>query len=99
MNFKTTYLLFAVLLGVLAIFGLTQLFGIKSPNDKTAWVISSLNDNKNPVKAADIDNVVIERKGPKPQTLTFYRSEQGWKHKEPSVRVDGSIVDRLIGQV
>jgi hypothetical protein len=99
MSFKTTYILFGLLVAVLAIFGLTQFFGLQSPKDNSAWVFRSLNDKKNPVRSADIDTVTIERTSPKPTKLVFYRSEQGWRLREPDVRIDGYQVDRVIDQV
>jgi hypothetical protein len=99
MNLKTTYILFGVFAVVLAVFGLTQYLGLKSPKDKTAWVFHSLNDTKNPLRAADIESATIERTGAKPIKLVFYRTEQGWRLREPPVRIDGYQVDRVIDQV
>lgn len=99
MNFKTTYILFVVLVLVLAAFGLTQLWGLKQPKEKGLYVLPSLNDARNPTRTEDIQTVEIERSRPTAEKLVFYRSEQGWKLKQPAVRVDGYQVDRVIDQV
>jgi hypothetical protein len=99
MNFKTTYILFGLLAGLLAVLALNQLLGIQSPKDQSAWVFPKLNGGKNVIRANDIDTVEIERTGAKPVKLLFYRGAQGWRSKEPSVRLDGFAVDRLINQV
>ena len=99
MNFKTTYLLFGVLLAVLIVFGLTQLLGVQTPKDNTVWVFKSLNDSKNPVRTEDIESVEIERTSAKPEKLVFSRTEQGWRLTDPDVRLDNYAVDRVIDQV
>jgi hypothetical protein len=99
MNFKTTYILFGLLAGVLVVFGLTQLLGVQSPKDDTVWVFNSLNDRKNLVSSSDIETVQIEHASAQPQKLVFFRNDQGWQLQEPKVRVDGYAVDRVIDQV
>src|SRR6266849_3892143 len=56
MNFKTTYALFGVLVGVLGVFLLTQLFGKRS-QDQDTYVLPSLHDVTTPVRAEDIVRV------------------------------------------
>jgi Domain of unknown function (DUF4340) len=99
MNFKTTYILFGLLAGVLVVFGLTQLLGVQSPKDDSVWVFNSLNDRKNPISSSDIESVEIEHSSAQPQKLIFSRNDQGWQLQEPKVRVDGYAVDRVIDQV
>lgn len=99
MNFKTTYILFGVLVAVLVVFGVTQLLGLQSPKDKSVYVLPTLHDKKKPIRSDDIDTVEIARGKPTEEKLIFYRTDQGWKLREPSVRVDGYAVDRLIQQV
>ncbi len=99
MNFKTTYILFGVLFGVLALFGLTQLLGWRSSTDKSVYALPTLNDNRKPVKTEDIETVEIERTRPNAEKLVFQRSEQGWRLQQPSVRVDNYLVDRVVQQV
>lgn len=99
MNFKTTYVLFGVLAVVLAVFGITQFAGVRKPADKTAYVLPSLNDKKSPIRADDIETVVLERTFPKSETLVFKRTEQGWRLEKPDVRVQDWMVDRIISEL
>jgi hypothetical protein len=99
MNFKTTYILFGVLFAVLAIFGLTQLMGLRNPTDRSVYALPSLNDSKKPVRTEDIQTVEIERTRPSAEKLVFQRTGQGWRLQQPSVRVDNYLVDRVVQQV
>jgi Domain of unknown function (DUF4340) len=101
MNFKTTYVLFAVLFGVLGIFLLTQLFGNRSADQRT-YILPSMHDITAPVRTADIDRIEIDRteKGKQPEKIEFYRDGQNnWRMKEPDTRADTNLVDRIIDQV
>src|SRR5581483_7862471 len=98
MNFKTTYVLFIVFLGVLVLFGIGQLTGLKRDKDKSTYVLPSLNDSKSPLRAEDFDRVEIERTRPNEEKLVFYRTDSGWMSKQPKVRLDSYQVDRLIDQ-
>src|SRR5262245_4392735 len=97
MNFKTTYILFGVLLVLLAVFGVTQLAGLRNTGDKSASVLPSAQKAK--VQARDIESVEIDRQRPKAEKLVFYKDDAGWHLKEPNVRVDSYPVERLIDQV
>ncbi len=99
MNFKTTYILFAIFAVLLGVFGLTQFMGLKSSRDKTAWVFRSLNDGKTPVRSEDIQTLEIDRAAGTPAKLVFYRSDDGWKLRDPEVRLEGYQVDRVIDQL
>src|SRR5437667_12351450 len=99
MNFKTTYILFGIFAAVLIVFGVTQLLGLQSPKDKSVYALPSLHDRKKPVRSEDIGTVEIARTQPAEEKLVFYRTDQGWKLREPSVRIDRLTVDRLIQQV
>jgi hypothetical protein len=99
MNFKTTYVLFAILAVVLAVFGLTQLLNLQNTKDQTLYALPSLHDKKKPVHSEDIETVEIERNRPQAEKLVFYRTDQGWRLKQPNVRIDGYLVDRVIQQV
>src|SRR5260370_39173889 len=91
MNFKTTYILFGVLMGTMGLFLLSQMFGKKSKEEYT-YVLPSLHDVVKPVKADAMDRVQIERFGPQAETLLFYRNEQGdWRLKQPGVRAENKI--------
>jgi Domain of unknown function (DUF4340) len=99
MNFKTTYTLFGVLILLLVVFGITQFAGLRSQTDKSVYVLPSMHERKGPVEAKDIERVEIDRHRPKEEKLVFYRGESGWQLKEPSVRVENYLVDRVIDQV
>jgi hypothetical protein len=98
MNFKTTYILFGVLAAVLVVFGVTQLLGLQSPKDKSVYVLPTLHDKRKPIRSEDIGTVEIARTNPK-EDLVFYRTDQGWKLREPSVRIDDYKVNQLVQQV
>jgi hypothetical protein len=95
MNFRTTYLLFGVLVGLLGLFLLTQLK--TRPEAAVGYVLPSLHEPD--VKTKDIDAVEIDRRSPKEEKLVFIRGENGWKLDKPAVRADGTTVDQLIDQV
>ncbi|MBV9124710.1 MAG: hypothetical protein JO112_15245, partial [Planctomycetes bacterium] len=59
MNFKTTYILFGVLLAVLGVFLLTQLLG-KKTTEETGYVLPSLHEDNDALKTSDITGVEIE---------------------------------------
>jgi hypothetical protein len=99
MNFKTTYILFGVFAAVLVVLGVTQLLGLQSPKDTSVYALPSLHDKKKPVRSDDIGAVEIARTQPAKEKLVFYHTDQGWKLREPSVRVDNYMVDRLINQI
>src|SRR5262249_21530661 len=98
MNFKTTYVLFGIFAAVLIVFGVTQLLGLQSPKDKSVYILPTLHDKKKPIRSEDIATVEAARASSDEKPV-FYRTDQGWKLREPSVRVDGYMVDRLIQQV
>jgi hypothetical protein len=99
MSFKTTYILFGLLFGVLAVFLLTQLIGNRSTDQQT-YILPSLHDITAPVRTADIDRIEIERTKPKEEKIEFYRDAQNaWRLKDPETRADGSLVDRIVEQV
>lgn len=98
MNFKTTYILFAVLFVVVGVFALTQITHKKPPED-VAYVLPSLHDDK--LEANDITSVQIQTFEPKykPENLTLVRGDQGWHVEDPNVRADRTAVDQVIGDV
>src|SRR5438105_416304 len=99
MNFKTTYILFGILMGTMGLFLLSQLFGKKNKEEYT-YVLPSLHDVVKPIKADAIDRVQLERFGTQAETLLFYRNEQGdWRLKQPAVRAEKSVVDTVIDQM
>jgi hypothetical protein len=99
MSFKTTYVLFGLLFGVLAVFLITQLFGNRSVDQRT-YVLPSMHDVASPVRTADIDRIEIERAKPKPEKIELYRDAHNvWRMKDPNTRADDSLVNRIIDQV
>jgi hypothetical protein len=98
MNFKTTYLLFAMLGVLLLAVGLMRWLG-PSPVDP-AYIMDDLQKAK--VKADDIDYVEIVRSSGKPEKLVFVRDKEKnrWKATVPAeYRVEFSPVSTLVHQV
>ncbi|MBL8795170.1 MAG: DUF4340 domain-containing protein [Planctomycetia bacterium] len=97
MNFKTTYILFGTLLIVIAIFGLTQMRGVKG--DET-FVFPSMHERGKEVTQTKITKLVVAPKdGPQ---LVFERisSDAPWKLVSPySTRVDSMQVNNLVDSV
>jgi len=99
MSFKTTYILFGLLLGVLGLFLLTQLFGKRSQEQLT-YLMPGLHDITNPTKAEDFDRIEIEREKPKAEKLSFSKDEHGnWVSKDPEVRLDNNSVRQILDQI
>jgi hypothetical protein len=102
MNFKTTYLLFGGLAAVLGIVLLVQLFGRKGV-DATNYALPTMH-KPSAIRTADIDRVEIDRHRDetgtaKEEKLVLERQKDGWRLKNPQVRLDSLVVDRLIDQV
>src|SRR5205823_12361209 len=91
--------LFGLLGVVLLIFGATQLMGLRQPKDKSVYALPTMNEYGHPIRADDIETVELVHKGALPEKLVFYRTEQGWKLRQPNVRVDSYQVERIIDQV
>jgi Domain of unknown function (DUF4340) len=99
MSFKTTYILFGLLIALLCVFLVTQISGTRKTED-LAYILPSVHDPITPVKTDDIESVEIKRSKPNAETLHFFKNAQGnWMLKEPSVRVDSTQIDRVITQV
>jgi hypothetical protein len=99
MNFRTTYVLFAVLFAFLAVMLLVQLFGTHT-QDQREYALPSVHDIVKPVKADDIESVEIQRFRPKEETLRFYKDSSGtWRCKDPEVRLVNGLVRQIIDQV
>lgn len=98
MNFRTTYFLFAFLFGMLGIVLLAQLFGKRTTID-AEYVLPSMHDASRPVKNEDIDTVELEYQRPEGAKLVLYKTEQGWRSKTPSVRLDTHAVDDIVRHV
>jgi hypothetical protein len=99
MSFKTTYILFGLLIVALGIFLVTQMFGTQTQEQMT-YVLPSLHDNLHPVRSDEIDRVEIDRLRPKTEKLVFFKDEQGdWRLKEPSTHADSNTVRNIISDV
>ncbi|HXG10436.1 MAG TPA: DUF4340 domain-containing protein [Gemmataceae bacterium] len=98
MNFKTTYVLFGLLIAVLVVFLVVQLAGRKGP-DTATYVFPSLHTKTASIKPKDIDTVEIELHRPESEKMVFVRTEQGWRLREPNVRADAGQLDQLVRQV
>jgi hypothetical protein len=100
MSFKTTYILFGLLIGVLAILGYALYVGPSGTGD-TDYAIPSLHDPRNRINASDIETITIQRTQPKEETIQFVRDAESknWKMTQPHpLRVDKFLVDRLVSQ-
>jgi hypothetical protein len=98
MNFKTTYILFGILVGLLTVFFLSQMTGRKPGWEK--YVMTDLRDAK--VRTQDIDTVEIERFRTQAEKVVLVRDadNQGWKMTQPhQFRVEGYLVDQVVNQV
>src|SRR5207249_4107998 len=99
MNIRTTLILFGLLVAVLATFGLFQLFGVKTAEERaktSKFVFSSLNDSGKPMLATEFTKLAIDRQNPdtkQPEKLEFSHEGGQWKMTSPQqVRTDDSFV-------
>jgi hypothetical protein len=102
MSFKTTYFLFATLVVLLVIFGVALWKNDEAGKDVSGYVLQNVHDPAHPVKTEDVDQVVIERKSPKEETLTFVKDPEtkNWQITTPrKLRADSFAVNDLIRQV
>lgn len=100
MNFKTTYILFGLLGGVLLVFVVAVWLSPLKPLD-TTYVFPSAHDESNKIDPKDIDAVAIERDRPRQEKLVFTRTgKDAWKMEHPgSYRIESSRVDDLVRHV
>src|SRR5262245_62279664 len=101
MNFKTTYILFGVLAGLVAVLFLALYMG-PTPPSGAKKVFPRMHAKAKPVTAGDIEKIVIESKKPIESDLAFERvDDRTWKITSPrplaaeSGRVD-SMVSSLV---
>jgi hypothetical protein len=103
-NFRTTYILFGVFLGVILIFGLVLWLGPTKAADQT-YVFPTLHNEAEPVAAKDIDAVTVVHTTPKSGKLAFNHDQdtERWSMIEPLAlqehRTDRFAVDRLVQEV
>jgi hypothetical protein len=102
MNFKTTYVLFGVLTGLLVLFGLVLFLNPTTAPDAN-YVLPSLHDEKNPVKETEITAVTVKHAGK--DSLAFTRDEDTklWRMTEPMKLkpqwLDRAAVETLVRDV
>src|SRR5437879_3036 len=94
MSFKTTYILFAILLFCLALFGAMLI--IQRPAADKSFVFPSLNCKK-PDKLEEINPVEIDRRNG--DKLVLFRGEAGWFLRRPKLALDAGKVGRLIDSI
>jgi hypothetical protein len=99
MSFKTTYILFGVLLIELAAFG--WLLTYKKTVDSEDFLFPTLNLRAKPVKIGDIARVEVEQfrdrsGGQREEKLVFVRAGNDWRLENPSVRVEASTITAII---
>ncbi len=101
MSFKTTYVLFGILLVIVAVFGLALFFD-PLPVDLDDFVFPSAQDKRNPIDADKVVRVVIERQRPSRETITLERDGQynRWRLKGANpVEADRVLVKHMIEDI
>ncbi len=99
MNFRSTTMLFGLLLGMLWLFGLTVAH--KKTAVDASYLLPTLQANPDVV----IDSVTIERrvKGKEPEAFQFTKENDVWTLKVPnvqtSVKLDTFRVDQIVNQI
>ena len=96
MNFKTTYVLFGLLLAMLATLFVVLWLGDRGSTNE-GFVFTSFKDPKNPVKQQNITRVEIDRLRPAEDPLVFEKDGKEWKITQPrTLPAEGMRVDELI---
>jgi|GEM_PF-336490 len=101
MNYKTTYILFGILVGILALVGLVLLIEPTPYVDTSRYVLPSAHD-KSAVTSDAVTRVEIERARPDAQTIVFERDADSnhWAITAPRpFRANTSVVEGLVRQV
>jgi hypothetical protein len=101
MNFKTTYILGALLLLVLLVFGIA-LWKDTGAKDVSNYVLPGMRDKANPLEPADVTEVEITHERPEQPTVTLVRNPQTktWEITQPSrLPADDAAVNRLVKQI
>jgi hypothetical protein len=100
MNFKTTYVLFGVLIVMI---GLLAVVLYKGPTESQAaeYVFPEFHGKEKSAKVDDIDKVVIERKKPSDSDIVFERGEdKNWRMTSPrALPTESSSVARLVDAI
>jgi hypothetical protein len=101
MNFKTTYILGALLLLVLIVFGIA-LWKDTGGKDVSNYVLPQMRDQANPLKPEDVTEIEIQRERPQPEIVTLVRNPQtkSWEITQPyRLPADDGAVNRLLTQL
>jgi hypothetical protein len=96
MNFKTTYILFGVLVGVVLLFLLVTLYK-PAATEETDYVFPSF--TKDNIQADAIERVEIDRLKPAEEKVVLVRKGKQWWFEQPKVRADNSEVNLLVSQL
>jgi hypothetical protein len=100
MNFKTTYILIAIVLVLVGVFFWAVWSGPGSEGG--TWVLPSMHDKANPMDPGDIDRVEIQRTKPTEETLVFEKDPESkqWRITSPrDYRGNNANIDDLIRQI
>ncbi len=101
MNFKTTYILFGLLALMLVVLGVVLYSGPSAPPGQ-GLAFPTMKAKDKPLKADQIDKVVIQRKKPEADDIVFSRVDSTtWKITSPKVSAADSrqitgLVDQLM---
>jgi hypothetical protein len=95
MNFKTTYILFAVLVAMLVLFLVAQRSGKRPGEEETAYVLPTLAK----ADTKDINGVEIDINGSKSGKIIFARRDNNWVLLHPDARADASQVNLLVSEL
>jgi hypothetical protein len=99
MNFRTTYVLFGVLLVIIAIFTFALFWGPGKTNT-SAYVLPAIHDEANPMEVAQVERVEIQPA--KGKALVFKKNPETdkWAIAEPrKLRADQFAVQELVRQI
>ena len=101
MNFRTTYILFAVLLVAVGVFAFVLWYQPRATDKANQFVVSALHAADASIKAPDIDRVEIDRREPQEKIVLVRDNDTGrWTIVEPrTLRADKAAVTNLIQQV
>jgi hypothetical protein len=101
MNFKTTYILGAILVLLLIVFGIA-LWKDTGTKDTSNYVLPQMRDKADPMAPADVTEIEIQHARPEGPTVTLARDPQtkNWEITQPSqLPADDAAVNRLLTQL
>src|SRR5947209_16914995 len=99
MNFKTTYVLFGLVLAVVTLV-IVAVYRSGPSEAPSGWVMSAMHEEASPIKPEDVNEVVIRRRRPKEEEIVFIRDKDDktrWYITSPrKLRADSNAVDGLV---